>query len=763
MDAITAQRRRASDGDAKLRERLRRVELLLDLTRKAASIESLDPLLEMIVNTAAEEISAERGTLFLNDPSTGELYSRVAQGNVNREIRLLNDRGVAGYVFQKGEGLIIRDAYADKRFDRTIDEQTGYRTRNILCVPIRTMKGDLIGVAQMLNKLPRGFTKADQELLEAMTTQAALVLQHAMFIESVQKAREQEMAFLDMVADVTSEIDLPMLLKRIMGEATRMLSAERSTLFLIDEKTDELFSIVGEGVGAFQIRLPKTAGIAGAVYSSGHSVNIPYAYADLRFNPSFDRQTGFFTRSILCVPVANKQGKIIGVTQCLNRRGGPFTQEDEQRLKAFTAQVAVALENAKLFNDVQNMKNYNEGVLQSMTNGVVTLDEDGKISTCNAQGLKIFETSVTEIVGQKAADFFAGANGWILDKIDKVKESGASEVMMDADLVTAGAKRSVNATIVPLISTEAKSLGTMVMLEDISSEKRMKSTMSRYMDPGIADQLLAGGGGGDLMGGKSVEATVLFTDIRGFTTISEELGPQATVGMLNEYFEIMVDCILREGGMLDKFIGDAIMAAFGIPVAHADNEDRAVRAAIGMITDLRAWNKVRVAEGKRPVDMGIGLNTDMVVSGNIGSAKRMDFTIIGDGVNLAARLESACKQYHARILVSENTVKKLRGTYRLRPVDLLVVKGKTQPVEVHEVLDYHTDETFPNAMQVMNAFKFGIDAYRGGKWDDAIDAFDRAQKLNPDDGLSQMYIERCTKLRAEPPADWDGVWVAKEK
>ena len=762
MDAMTASpRRRAADGDAKLRERLRRVELLLDLTRKAASIESLNPLLEMIVNTASEEIGAERGTLFLNDSSTGELYSRVAQGNVNREIRLLNDRGIAGFVFQNGSGLIIRDAYADKRFDRTIDEQTGYRTRNILCVPIRTMKGDVIGVAQVLNKLPRGFTKADQELLEAMTTQAALVLQHAMFIESVQKARAQEMAFLDMVADVTSEIDLPVLLKRIMGEATRMLSADRSTLFLIDEKTDELFSIVGEGVGAFQIRLPKTAGIAGAVYSSGQSVNIPYAYADLRFNPAFDRQTGFFTRSILCVPVANKQGKIIGVTQCLNRRGGPFTAEDEQRLKAFTAQVAVALENAKLFNDVQNMKNYNEGVLQSMSNGVVTLDEDGKITTCNAQGLKILETAVAAIVGQNAADFFAGANSWILDRIAKVKDSGASEVMMDADLETGGAKRSVNATIVPLVSTEAKSLGTMVMLEDISSEKRMKSTMSRYMDPGIADQLLAGGD--ELLGGKSVEATVLFTDIRGFTTISEELGPQATVGMLNEYFEIMVDCILREGGMLDKFIGDAIMAAFGIPVAHPDNEDRAVRAAIGMITDLRIWNKVRIAEGKRPVDMGIGLNTDMVVSGNIGSAKRMDFTIIGDGVNLAARLESACKTYHARILVSENTVRKLRGTYRLRPVDLLVVKGKTKPVEVHEVLDYHTDETFPNAMEVLNAFKFGIEAYRGGKWDDAIGSFTRALTLNPDDGLSQMYIERCGKLRDDPPPDWNGVWVAKEK
>jgi adenylate cyclase len=760
MDAAV-RRRRAREDDAKLRERLRRVEMLLDLTRRAASVESLDPMLELIVTTASREIGADRGTLFLNDPATGELYSRVAQGNISREIRLLNDRGIAGHVFQSGEALIIRDAYADPRFDRSIDEQTGYRTKNILCVPVRTVKGDLIGVAQMLNKLPRGFTRGDQELLEAMTTQAALVLQHAMFIESVQKAREQEMAFLDMVADVTSEIDLPALLKRIMGEATRMLSAERSTLFLIDEKTDELFSIVGEGVGAFQIRLPSHAGIAGAVYTSGQSVNIPHAYADLRFNPSFDRQTGFFTRSILCVPVVNKQGRIIGVTQCLNRRGGPFTVEDEQRLKAFTAQVAVALENAKLFNDVQNMKNYNEGVLQSMTNGVVTLDEDGKITTCNAEALKIFELAQGEIVGRRADEFFAGPNDWILEKIEKVKMSGASEVTMDADLQATSSRRSVNATVVPLISTEAKSLGTMVMLDDISSEKRMKSTMARYMDPGIADQLLAGGN--DLLGGKSVEATVLFTDIRGFTTLSEELGAQGIVTLLNEYFEIMVDCITREGGMLDKFIGDAIMAAFGIPLAHDDDADRAVRAAISMIRDLRRWNAERVAEGKRPLDMGIGLNTDLVVSGNIGSAKRMDFTIIGDGVNLAARLESACKQYHARILVSENTVARLKGTYRLRGVDLLIVKGKTKPVEVFEVLDYHDEASFPNAMAVLGAFKFGVDAYRAGRWDDALDAFGRVQALNPDDGLAGMYVDRCRKLRAEPPAAWDGVWVAREK
>ena len=151
-----------------------------------------------------------------------------------------------------------------------------------------------------------------------------------------------------------------------MSEATRMLDAERSTLFLNDERAGELWSQVGQGLDTLQIRLPNHLGIAGAVFTSGKSINIPYAYADLRFNPGFDRKTGFFTRSILCVPVVNQQGKVIGVTQVLNKRSGPFTLEDEQRLKAFTAQVSIALQNAQLFDDVQNMKNYNDAMLESI-------------------------------------------------------------------------------------------------------------------------------------------------------------------------------------------------------------------------------------------------------------------------------------------------------------------------------------------------------------------------------------------------------------
>jgi adenylate cyclase len=236
------------------------------------------------------------------------------------------------------------------------------------------------------------------------------------------------------------------------------------------------------------------------------------------------------------------------------------------------------------------------------------------------------------------------------------------------------------------------------------------------------------------------------------------------VALLNEYFTLMVDCIQREEGMLDKFIGDAIMAAFGIPVGHDDDADRSVRTSIAMIRELWHWNKVRITEGKLPVDIGIGLNTDNVVSGTIGSKKRMDYTIIGDGVNLAARLESACKQYGAHILISEFTYKQLRGTYYSRELDLVVVKGKTKPVAIYEVLDYHTDESYPQMTDALRHFRSGLMKYRQQKWTDAKKEFGEVLALNEHDKAAKMYLGRCDHFFANPPGDdWDGVWVMESK
>ena len=741
------------------------LRLLISISEDLAAFDDLDEALRYLVEESSKAVQADRASLFLNDPVTKELYTKFAQGNLAQEIRIMNDSGISGAAFQSGQAIIVDDPYADSRFNQRVDEQTGYQTKNIIAVPVKTVRGEIIGVLQALNKQRGRFTKKDLTILELITTQASQFLGGMIELKRVEKLRKHEIEFLEVISEMTSDINIESLLQKVMAEATRMLGAERSTLFLNDKKTNQLWSQVGQGLGAMQIRLPNHLGIAGTVFTSGMTVNIPHAYADLRFNPAFDRKSGFFTRSILCVPINNKAGEVIGVTQVLNKKNGSFTVEDESRLKTFTAQIAISLENASLFSDVQNMKNYNEGILLSMTNAVLTFDEEGKLKTCNKTGEKIFNQQESGLLGKTADIIFADTNAWMVEKIHRVLESKQSDVTIDGNLLVGEESLSANITIMPLISIDGKSMGFMIMIEDISSEKRMKSTMSRYIDPSIADQLLANKS--DIFEGQNVHATVLFSDIRGFTTLTEQLGPQGTVHLLNEYFEIMVDCISKEGGILDKFIGDAIMAGFGIPQSLGDNEDRGLRAALAMIQSLESWNTTRESDGKLPVHIGIGLNSDNIVSGNIGSKKRMDFTMIGDGVNLAARLESACKQYSAKILISEFTKARLKGTYRMREIDLVVVKGKTVPIAVYEVLDYHTDESFPHLMEVLSLFKDGVSKYREMNWDSAQAQFKKCLELNAKDAISQMYIDRCELLRASPPplvdGQWNGVWVMDEK
>jgi len=756
-------------------------DMLLQVTTDLAKTKSLDEALEVLVKITTSTIGAERGTIFLNDPATGELYSRIAQGNFRREIRILNTKGVAGWAFTKNEGVIIHDAYKDERFNKAVDVRTGFRTKSILCAPLRTVNGEEIGVSQILNKIDGEFEQDDLDMLEAMTEQAAIAIQGNIIVEQIEAARKQELEFLDVVSQVSSELELTPLLQKIITTISTMLDCERATLFINDEKTNELYTEVGEGLDEKStIRIPNHLGISGTVFTSGKAVNIPHAYADLRFNPSFDKQTGFFTRSILCMPVFSKAGKTIGVSQVLNKRGGSFNAEDEKRLAAFTSQISMGIENAKLFDDVQSQMNYSQSILSSMHDAVLTFDEHGTVKTCNPAGLRILRIPhESAILEQSASSLLGGPNKWLLHKLEAVQEN---EEFLDAELQIEGETLSVNITLTPLLgksekrkpenpdgdsglSSKPNIIGAMLMIEDISSEKRMKSTMSRYMDPELADQLMtAGGDDSDIMGGKQSVGTVLFSDVRSFTTITEELGAQGTVKLLNDYFTIMVDCITDEGGMLDKFIGDAMMCIFGTPVPHEDDPDRAVRAAIRMMTDLKVFNDKRSTEGKMPIDHGMGINTDSIVSGNIGSPKRMDYTVIGDGVNLAARIESACKQYGAHILISEFTYKAVKATYRTRQVDYVIVKGKTEPVGVYEVLDFHDDESYPNLVEALGLFNDGYRSWNDGKWDQATKIFNSVKKINPNDKAAQLYLDRCSHMKKNPPkGDWDGVWVMTSK
>jgi|SRR5579885_2636116 adenylate cyclase len=740
--------------------------LLSQIYRDVAKTTSLKEALMTLVNVTTCVIGCERGSVFLNDEKTGELYSFIAQGDLQHEIRVLNNSGLVGWSFTHDESICVSDAYKDSRYNKIIDQITGFKTKSVLCVPLKSVNNELIGVTQMLNKIGDNFTETDVQLVKALTEQAALAIQSKLTIEHIEAAHKKELEFLEAMSRVSAEIQLSSLLEKIITTIAKALDAERATLFINDARTNELYTEASIGLEKKEIRFQNNLGIAGSVFTTGEISNIPHAYADLRFNPSFDKMTGFFTRSILTAPVKNKAGHVIGVTQVLNKRHGEFTSDDESQLIAINTQISMAIENAKLFDDVQNIKNYNESILESMTNGVITINEMNKVVTCNKAGLRLLELSnFSEINNKDATVIFAESDPLLLEKIEKAKnatESSQSEVLMEAELKFGKKSITANITVIPLFSAKMHRLGIMIMIEDISSEKRMKSTMSRYMSPDLAEQLLKSTEFS--LGGTSTVATVLFSDLRNFTTLSEALGPEGTVNLLNEYFTLMVDCIQNEGGMLDKFIGDAIMAVFGNPFPHDDDPDRAVRAAIAMMRALHAFNKKRAAKKQITIDHGIGINTDKVVSGNIGSEKRMDFTVIGDGVNLASRIEGLCKQYGAHLLISEFTFKKLKSTYRTRQLDKVIVKGKAKPVAIYEIIDFYDAETFPNQIEVLGHFNNGIEYYNVAQWDKAIACFDAALKLYPDDKPSRVYIDRCLDLKANPPEEgWNGVWVMKHK
>ena len=367
------------------------------------------------------------------------------------------------------------------------------------------------------------------------------------------------------------------------------------------------------------------------------------------------------------------------------------------------------------------------------------------------------------LIGASAAAAFDGRNAWIIDSIAKVETSGKEDIAVDADLVLPeGDKISMNLAVVPLVDIAGENIGAMMIIEDITSEMRVKATMSRYMSKEIADQLLAGGE--DELGGKSQVATVLFSDVRHFTTITESLGARETVTFLNDYLSEMVDVVLRHGGILDKYIGDSIMALFGAPLRGDDDADNAVSVGCEMLVALRAMNARRRRKRLPPIRIGVGISTGTVIAGSIGSIKRMEYTVIGDSVNLAARLESANKFYGTQVLVSEHTVRELKRDTPLREIDLIRVKGKDEPVAVYEALAFHTAKGFVARQPMRKAYERGLKLYRGRDWRGAMNHFARALAIQPSDGPSRIHLQRCGDYLENPPPDsWDGVWAMAEK
>lgn len=290
-------------------------------------------------------------------------------------------------------------------------------------------------------------------------------------------------------------------------------------------------------------------------------------------------------------------------------------------------------------------------------------------------------------------------------------------------------------------------------------KKKIKGAFQHYLSPDVMNQVLDNPDKLRL-GGERRECTVFFSDVRGFTSISESLPPERLVELMNDYLSPMTDIILRSGGVLDKYIGDAIMAFWGAPIERPDQADVSAQVVLKMMEKLEELRRAFPQKGFPPIDIGCGVNTGSMSVGNMGSSERFAYTVMGDSVNLSARLESITKEYGVRSIFSEFTVKKFKNpnAYFLRDMDDIVVKGKKEPVKIYELIHPIVFRTEDHVRDLLCEFQAAREAYKMQKWDEAKRHLTKCLSIRPEDGPANLYMERIKEFELSPPGDdWNGV------
>lgn len=305
------------------------------------------------------------------------------------------------------------------------------------------------------------------------------------------------------------------------------------------------------------------------------------------------------------------------------------------------------------------------------------------------------------------------------------------------------------------------------MIEQLRRNERIRETFGRYIDPKVVQGLI------DrpevAVDGQRRVMTIMFCDMSGFTSMSEGMTPRGLVKVMNHYFTVMSEPIRANRGVIDKYIGDAIMSYWGPPfIEEAEQAQLACHAALDMADQVPALQKqlpdlLGIRAMPAPCDLRIGIATGEVLTGSIGSELMMSFTVMGDAVNLASRLEAANKFYGTRILISQTTAAALGASLELREIDRLAVVGQSLPQPVFEVMG--KAGALPREQMSLRAhYAEGLAAYRVGRWDEARNAFNAALESVPGDGPSRTLLTRVDRLQADPPAaDWDGAWRMEHK
>ncbi len=818
-------------------EKLKTVNQTLGMLNNLLEAQGFDAILHEMLRSitlkTGELLNADRTTIWLLDEEKNELWSTVAQGANGKplELRIPANVGIAGESAQGKKVINIPyDFYDDPRSAsaKKFDKQNGYRTYSMVVMPLlQEETGDLIAIVQLLNKFKpdaekyellgdqidvNGFTEEDERVFREFAPSISLILESSKsFYAATQRQRAAEALMKAVDSLSKSSLDLEDTLKKVMDQAKELMNADRSTLWLIDNEKNQLWTKIPIDGKLIEIRIAKDKGFAGMVATSGEPLLIPFdVYTDSRSVTAkeTDEKTGYRTCSLLCMPVFNADNELIGVTQLINKKKqgeyptynpadwpkapeqwkASFNRNDLEFMRAFNIQAGVALQNAKLFDTVKQEQQKQKDILRSLTNGVISTDKKGKVIATNESARHLLGLNETDILEGKCVNDLlylkeSEFSKWLDIALSPSDSKEFQQYYPDQTLLPQGdlPPQSINLSINSMIDVcdPQKVNGVLVVMEDITGEKQVKNLMYRYMTPEVAEQLLASGDTG--LGGKRQQVSVLFSDIRSYTTLTEGMEAEQVVTMLNEYFEEMVDAVFKYKGTLDKYIGDALMAVFGSPAPLENHPLCAMQTAVEMRQRLKIFNQERVAKKKMAISIGMGIHSDEVVSGNIGSSKRMELTSIGDGVNLASRLEGTSKQYGTDLVISDNTYQPYKEWLWVRELDLITVKGKSKPVRIYELLGFKEgvlkQELTDRQHQIVGHYHQGREYYlRPSKeknlTDDSIkEAFALAEaqfkevlKIDPNNKAAKLHLGRCQLFQTELPSkDWDGVWKLTEK
>jgi PAS domain S-box-containing protein len=537
--------------------------------------------------------------------------------------------------------------------------------------------------------------KAQQALLRIQS----LMPRFETSVEALARERQALQALYEVGQAVNSSLDLSAVLNRVMDQIIQQTGAERSFLMLKDEVSGNMEvraarNVDKESLERSEFNVSKT--IIAQVVGDAHPVATTNAQADPRF-ASQESVVAYSLRSILCVPLIVRE-QVTGVIYADNRiKTGLFSDKDRDLLAALANQAALAIENARLFERVKQqldaitlMKDLMDNVFDSITSGVITTDMDDHVTLFNRAAGLILGMHAEDAVNRSyetslpvASDLMASIN-----EVKKHHKVVSREI--ERELPMRG-RVELSMNFAPLkgaAGNKSGVSGVAIVVDDLTEKRKLeadqrfiKDTFMRYAPPAVVEAILRDPSQLKL-GGVRKTISIIFADIRGFTHFSERLAPEELVGTLNQYLGIAADAMLAFDGTLDKFMGDAVMGLFNVPLEQADHTLRAVKAALKMQHDIHELHK-KLQRGEQ-LNYGVGINVGDAVVGNIGTEKQRNYSAIGDSVNYAKRLQENAKG--GQILLSNAAYVLVKDHVEVKEMPPLQVKGRSVPELVFEVI-----------------------------------------------------------------------------